>query len=376
MTEVRKEGYFLALTGVRALAAYMVYLHHLSASIQKSFGNQAFDIVKELHIGVTLFFVLSGFLIAYRYLDLKNFVFRTYMVNRFARIYPMYFILTTLTFVVFLLLKKDTSEYSFNIYLLNISFLKGFFQEYIFSGIDQGWTLTVEETFYLIAPVIFFLVKKRSFYLIVLPCSFILFGMLLVLAFKGSNFHGFFGSMEFMFNGTFFGRSCEFFTGIGLALVYKKNTFTFKYMTYLGLGVIIFSVFILSLIKTHWNLDSGNLHPLGMFVNTFFLPVFGVSLFYYGLITERTIVSKVLQTPMLVLLGKSSYIFYLIHMGLIALILHKFLSSEILVFITLNVLAVLLFKFVEEPMNLYLRAKFSKGQHKVKAKRFAGSKII
>ncbi len=58
---MKKTGlnYFNALTGLRAMAAYMVYAHHFNP-IPKNYAVHG--LVNELHIGVTLFFVLSGFL--------------------------------------------------------------------------------------------------------------------------------------------------------------------------------------------------------------------------------------------------------------------------------------------------------------------------
>lgn len=60
-------------------------------------------LAREWHTGVALFFVLSGLLICVRYRDrveLSNRWWKQYLLNRVARIYPMYLLLTCLTFVV------------------------------------------------------------------------------------------------------------------------------------------------------------------------------------------------------------------------------------------------------------------------------------
>ena len=67
---------FPALTGIRALAAFMVYIHHYNPFSIEFFGKYIHDFFSEFHIGVTIFFVLSGFLICNRYFDEPNFSFK------------------------------------------------------------------------------------------------------------------------------------------------------------------------------------------------------------------------------------------------------------------------------------------------------------
>ncbi len=235
--------YFKPLTGVRAIAAFMVYFHHYNPVPESLKGTFINDFIKEFHVGVTLFFVLSGFLIAYRYLDLKQFSFRNYMVNRIARIYPIYFFITTLTFVSYIVVAHSQNIQNLILYGLNISFLRGFFDDYKFSGIAQGWSLTVEETFYLLAPLFFLFIKRNKWALIGLPILLFLAGTSMVMFFSRYNFHGFFSSMDFMSVYTFFGRGTEFFIGIALAVIYKNGVSQtkFKFYTYLGLlGMIGF----------------------------------------------------------------------------------------------------------------------------------------
>src|SRR5215212_9295842 len=119
--------YFPSLTGVRAIAAYMVFMHHYRPFDKSYYPKEMHLFTNELHIGVTLFFVLSGFLIAYKYFDLNNFNFRNYMINRIARIYPMYFILTTITFLSYFFIKEQNSFHTVIIYFANITFTRGFF---------------------------------------------------------------------------------------------------------------------------------------------------------------------------------------------------------------------------------------------------------
>ena len=91
-----EKEYFPALTGIRAIAALMVYMHHVNPVPDKFPEFKGF--LGEFYVGVSFFFVLSGLLIGLRYsrteINLKK-----YIVNRVARIYPMWFILTLITFI-------------------------------------------------------------------------------------------------------------------------------------------------------------------------------------------------------------------------------------------------------------------------------------
>src|SRR5690242_19388675 len=104
------KNYFPSLTGLRAVAAFMVYFHHFNVFREWKGMNLIAGMVDEFNIGVTIFFVLSGFLIYYRYAETASMTrafWWKYAKNRIARIYPMYFILTTITFVFLVLLKLN-----------------------------------------------------------------------------------------------------------------------------------------------------------------------------------------------------------------------------------------------------------------------------
>lgn len=361
MSKLNK-AYFPALTGVRALAATMVYVHHFNPFHPALSGKTVFEMANELHIGVTLFFVLSGFLIAHRYSEMQDFNFKKYMVNRIARIYPMYFLLTTVTFLVLNVFNDYSIDFKdVMLYLANITFLRGFFSFLKFTLIAQGWSLTVEEVFYILAPLIFLLVNRRRIMLLLLPAGFILFGVALVSVFKNYNFGGFFHSYEFMFNYTFFGRAIEFFAGIGLALLLKKYPgYKSRYpLTYIGMFFIILCIWLISLFAGE---DFGIRHPAGIFINTLILPVFGIAVFYLGLLTEQTKVSRFFSSKLVVLLGKSSYIFYLIHLGIFRDALPStgiVLVDYIYMFVVLQIASIFLFRFIEEPANLLIRRRFN-----------------
>ncbi|MET3978521.1 peptidoglycan/LPS O-acetylase OafA/YrhL [Mucilaginibacter sp. UYP25] len=382
-------NYIPALTGVRALAAYLVFVSHYAYAFDESFPRAVQRFLSEFHIGVTIFFVLSGFLIAFRYFDsfkLTGDWFRQYLKNRVARIYPMYFLLTLGAFVSYYFThdQKVTNGFAspIGLFFMHITFLRGFFDQLKFTGIAQGWSLTVEECFYFAAPFIFYFAQKyRKFY--IQPIVITLAGATLVLIFSHVDWYGFFGNFTFMMLYTFLGRCFEFFAGIQLALIVRKKNLDGRSksnFTYLGFALIFVCVGIMSVLPIPKGEVAGLHNPFGIITNNYLLSS-SIALFFYGLLTEATVLKKILSNPFVELLGKSSYIFYLIHLGYMYDFLHHYFNkwndgifelydkwgkdwispfqydalNVLYAFIILNGVSILLFKLIEEPLNQYIR---------------------
>lgn len=352
-----KNDYFPALTGLRAVAALMVFVHHFNPLPVATFGPTLSNLAAELHIGVTVFFVLSGFLIGYRYLGRQRVDLRVYFANRFARIYPMYFLLTTLTFAVLYSQGGTSNGLLARQYWLNITLLRGLFQDYLYTGIPQGWSLTVEELFYASAPLVFWLVWRRRQWLWALPVLLAALGAGLVLLSWAQPWHGFFGSFDFLFQFTYLGRATEFFTGIALAWRLRQAApgAVPRRMTYVGLAGTLACLLGLSWLHGPAPGQLGVLQPAGMFLNNVALPLLGIGPLLWGLARETTWLSRVLGSQPLRLLGKSSYVFYLIHMGVLHQLLRQTPLPRAAAPVVLYAAAVLLYALVEAPLNRWLR---------------------
>lgn len=350
MEQVNSKTYFEPLTGVRAIAAYMVFLTHKGPFSKELFGGVLHEMTGKLYVGVNFFFVLSGFLIAYNYYHIADLKLGQYLYKRFIRIYPLFFAITTLTFLIkFVIRDYQSTIQPIVLYGLNITFLKGFFSDFFFTGLLQGWSLTVEETFYILAPAIFFMVRKSKFWLFMLPVVFISGGMGLVSLFSQVDFYGFFGSYRLLFSGIFFGRCIEFFLGIYLAILIRdKKLISVRIpVTYVGILCILVCIYF---IPVGYNIDKIGIYYYGLLLRNLLLPLF-IVLFYYGLIVERTKVSQVLGSKFFVLLGKSSYAFYLIHIGYFDSFLKMLTSSVLLSFLFTNVAAIVIYYYFEEPVR-------------------------
>lgn len=89
-----------ALTGYRAFAAYSVMFAH-AADVAFSYSGALSPLrqytVCMAYLGMTTFFVLSGFVITYNYFDLFSgnswkYASIKFIIARFARLYPLYFV--------------------------------------------------------------------------------------------------------------------------------------------------------------------------------------------------------------------------------------------------------------------------------------------
>ena len=176
-----------------------------------------------------------------------------------------------------------------------------------------------------------------------------------MIIFRNVHFHGFFESFQFMMIYTFFGRAFEFFVGIALALVFMNYRIRFRGRHFTMVGFVIIFICILTLSWIKGGLNYAIDHPLGIVVSHFVLPFFGIGLFYWGLLNEETLVSKLLSSNFFRILGNSSYTFYLIHVGVMSSFLMNVSPNPIFLFIALNVLAILIYKYIEQPINLRLR---------------------
>jgi peptidoglycan/LPS O-acetylase OafA/YrhL len=357
--------YFPALTGLRAVAALLVFGHHFNPFSAEKFGWTVHTLAAELHIGVTVFFVLSGFLIGYRYLGQERLSLRTYFANRFARIYPLYFLLTTATFGLFWYLGRDTAGNLLEQYVLNITFLRGLFQQYLYTGIAQGWSLTTEEMFYLSAPLAFGLVRRSAHWLWALPLLLAALGVALVLAARPQPWHGFFDSLDFLFQFVYLGRAAEFFTGVTLAwwLRQRGGQLPFRGLTYAGVAGMLACVVALSRLHGPGEFDFGVMQPAGMFLNNVVLPLAGIGPLLWGLVQEDTLLRRLLGSAPLELLGKSSYAFYLLHMGVFQLLLDEHLTSRAISVLLLYAASMLLYWLLEEPLNRWLRRVLARPVH-------------
>jgi peptidoglycan/LPS O-acetylase OafA/YrhL len=142
-------GRLAALTALRFFAAAAIVFHHAA-------GHWAFPIPTHFFLsqGVTFFFVLSGFILTYRYprLDGRADIVR-FLQARFARIWPAYVaaLIIVLCSATAVLSSFDGNSLSLHV-LANLLMIQSWLPTDGVSLNGPSWSISTEFAFYLMFP--------------------------------------------------------------------------------------------------------------------------------------------------------------------------------------------------------------------------------
>ena len=153
------------LNGLRALAALAVFAVHYNQTVRFDGELGPFQLARLLpngEHGVSLFFALSGFLLALPFWRALGAGHRlpglgAYAMHRAARILPAYYLLLTLLVVLGGMWRIPGAWADIALHYL---FLFNFAEFSIFSINAPFWTLAVEVQFYVLLPVLFLLLAR------------------------------------------------------------------------------------------------------------------------------------------------------------------------------------------------------------------------
>jgi len=157
---IRRTGLH-ALTGIRFFAAIWVMAFHYGAAFtaRAHMPHLITVFLEHGELGVALFFMLSGFILFYTYQDnlqTPRDIYK-FLVARFARLYPVYFLAILIGIPLHARLPTGRE-------LLIFPMLQSWappVSDIGYSWIVQAWTLSVEAFFYLCFPVLL-LVSRRT----------------------------------------------------------------------------------------------------------------------------------------------------------------------------------------------------------------------
>lgn len=177
-----KRLYFKNLDSIRFIAALMVFLQHgmrqtfESLASKGTFLSRFFTAISSGGAGVSIFFVLSGFLITYllitEYEEQGKITIKNFYIRRILRIWPLYYAVVIFSFFLYPLMKSfvGMSSDSQSKVFYFLTFLSNFdvinIQKYC-SGQDVAsqnvtWSVSVEEQFYLFWPLLFTFLPRRA----------------------------------------------------------------------------------------------------------------------------------------------------------------------------------------------------------------------
>ena len=313
-----------ALTGMRFLAAFLVFLHHISGKLR--FPELAMPLGA---LAVSFFFVLSGFVLTYAYRDrLDTTNVKRFYFARWARIWPLHFV--TLLVTLFYLGKFATINAPSDWIRLgaNASLLHSWIPIHSFGFSFNGvsWSIATELFFYLMFPWLLIGGAKQFRW----KYAAVTLGMFAVvavgeLAHTGSWLPQSWIQWKMVVHTNPLVRLFEFATGVGIGFLYfaRQRTNASKHQT-LWRDSIVETIAVVTLVAfSFWYLIgkpyqlATSFLPDGLIVSNWLRFSGGGivwALFIFIFATHRGLWTKALGSRVLVYLGEISFAFYMIHM--------------------------------------------------------------
>lgn len=338
--------YLAQIDGLRFFAILYVVIFHILANYRLHIDSKIklpiIDfIIKKIHLGylgVVLFFVISGFILAIPFIKAMNndgtLSLKSYYLRRLTRLEPPYFLIMTTMAFVFILIKNIDAFTILKHYFASFFYLHYLFfptEEPLLNGV--AWSLEVEIQFYFLTPLLtkVFLLEKKTRRLILL-FSIIFFSIL---------------SSNYMFKYFILLNQIHFFIiGYLLADLFldKDNNFNIK-------NYVVFLLYILILFP--FRNYFGNCYGTLLLVIILFIT-------YHNIIHNK--LKFIFQNKVIAIIGGMCYSIYLIHLPIIGffnILFKKFQLFQnnlvsLFTFIVLNiffisVLSLLYYKYIERP---------------------------
>jgi peptidoglycan/LPS O-acetylase OafA/YrhL len=325
-------NYRSEIDGLRAFAIIPVLLYHLN----KAYAPNGF-------LGVDVFFVISGFLIANiisQKINEGTFSVKQFYIRRIKRIAPLYiavmFLLVPASLLIYFPseLKDIFQSISASIVFVSnfffyreIDYFNPFAQN---SPLIHTWSLSIEEQFYIFLPalLIFTKGKVRSTLIIGLTILSLLYYVVINKSNPNLSFY------------STFSRIWELLIGVLVAVNSKKMTFSF--INHSILSTISFICLLIILFTDLINIDINILRISIVFITI------------YILIQSNSLVTKFLSYKPFVQIGLLSYSLYMIHQPILSIFKRFFpdtLSYSIILMSVIFLISYLSYNFFEKPIR-------------------------
>jgi len=358
-----------ALTSLRFFAAFHVVIFHFQA-MQTFIGPVWFQKLSSIgYVGVSFFFVLSGFILVYTYAG-RPMVLKNFWRARFARIYPAYAfsLLVTAPFFFYAVL---TMNFPFFVWAkthlklasaLVLSLLHAWVPPAALTWNAVAWSLSVEAFFYVLFPFLLLVLVRRSQPQLLLIAAV---SWLTSLVFSGSDVVlnadrlsivnadvlGAFWLNALKFNPL--ARLPEFLLGMACGFLFLRSRRESKLASLLvlsGIAALLVVVYFSAVI------------PYPILHTALLAPAFAAIVYGFAL---RPNWGMILENRWLVLCGDASYSLYLLHSMIVGMYFHSTTGQlryqspmGILVFVLIAVsISALVYRFIEEPARRKLNPR-------------------
>ena len=167
---VKQSRKIRSLDGLRAISICMVLIGHLSPYLPANITNSIFfKFISNGTLGVSIFFVISGYLITKLLIQEKNKTgdvsLKNFYTRRVLRIFPIFYLYILLVIIIkmffFSNIVDNYTEIGFAaMYLWNYKHIfnvNGDAGNYL----NHYWSLSMEEQFYLLWPIAFIKIKRK-----------------------------------------------------------------------------------------------------------------------------------------------------------------------------------------------------------------------
>ncbi len=327
--------YYKHLDGIRAIAVLLVYLLHANAAYMPS-GQ----------MGVTLFFVLSGFLISLKIFRPEPFNYYLFIEKRIKRILPAFFAVLIISLILSIWLlddyeRKINTEIGLFSLLISANFYLNWFGSLDITVVPllHYWSLSVEEQFYFIVIpalyLIYKLVNQKLFFLLVLLLTIISFSLSFYFLINQDLYSAYYPT---------YSRLGELLVGVigaqlkNLNLVSKLKSDTLNLISTCSFGFIVIGA---------------------ISINASIYPALSASIISIAtiaiILNDRPYcINKLLANKSISYFGKISYSFYLIHAALLVFYRKFFeipilnFSHVLIVFVVSLILSHFSYQYIEE----------------------------
>ena len=297
------KDHLYAHTGLRGLAALLVVPSHIGAQFLIGEGN--FNLLSKNILGVIpsvdLFFMLSGFILAYSYItNAETISWRNFFVARFARLYPLHLMILSVVIAMIVsanLLGFDNKGYDFKELPIQLSLLQSLPLIELDAWNGPSWSVSMELFGYIVLfPILYYLGKVKA-----LRHSF---PFLLIVSVIGISVIYNYGSLLFDSFitgwGGFMRLFCFFIAGFALENLTRQYEKLTKFLVrYNSIILVLVTLTLIILSQVH------SLQWLKYFMIALLLWAFAKN--------SDSLGSKILGSKCLVFLGLISYSIYMWH---------------------------------------------------------------